>query len=539
MFTHFLDNLANILFLYLILNQIDELEARAKPKRRPLFDVLRIFSISLLVVLMFESFLYDGYFFDLRMLPLFILSFLRGYRIAIPVLILVASYRIVLSGAGMIPGILFGIAAPTIIGLIGYSGGLDFFNRKHFYPLFLLNWIVSFGTILILPIGSNIMSKIGLSHFLTYLVAGIGLHKLFADQFHRKLADIALREAEEQLEKIISIIPDALLVVRKNGEILYASPSAGYLFSTSDHHRLLGSSILEKLNEESKASLLKKLGEIEAGKEPELEELLIKREEGTPHFVEMNGRAIHYQGGKAILLVFRDITERKKTEEEIRNLDKLSMVGQLAAGIAHEIRNPLTSLKGFLQLMEEGGETKEYIPIMLAELERINLVTSELLLLSKPQMVQYRKQDIVVLLSEVISLLRTEGNLKGIEISLKTLSSVEPMYCEANQLKQVFINLIKNAIDATPHGGNIHIIVEMANQDMIRISIRDEGVGIAPELLSRLGKPFYTTKEKGTGLGLTVCFQIVRAHRGELQFESEPGKGTTVTILLPVSLQKT
>lgn len=538
MINHYLDNLVNILFLYLILNQIDELESNFHQIKRPLFDLARIIAISLLVILMLDSVQYKGYFFDQRMLPLFIFSFLRGYRIAIPVLFIVTAYRLGLGGEGMLPEIFFGIVTPTVLGLMAHLGGLDFFYPKHFYPLLLLNWILSFGAVILFPDGVHILNQIGFSHFIIYGLAGVGLHKLLSDQLHRRLSDIALRETEDQLEKIINIIPDALLIVRRNGRILFASPSSLSIFPTSDQERLLDTSVVDWLTKESRPLFLQRLEEINAGMAPELAELLLQKSDKQTIWVEMNGSKIHYKGIEAILLVFRDISERKKTEEELRNLDKLSTVGQLAASVAHEIRNPLTSLKGFLQLMNQSGEVNQYIPIMLTELERINLVTTEMLLLSKPQMVNFQKHNLITLLTEVIALIRTEGNLKGIAIRFEPSIPEQVIYCDVNQLKQLFINLIKNAIDAMPNGGEINLSVHKKHKDQVEVLVQDEGMGIPPEILANLGRPFNTTKEKGTGLGLTVCYQIIQSHHGEISFHSEPGKGTKVSVLLPIEEDK-
>lgn len=538
MINHYLDNLVNILFLYLILNQIDELESNFHQIKRPLFDLARIIAISLLVILMLDSVQYKGYFFDQRMLPLFIFSFLRGYRIAIPVLFIVAAYRLVLGGEGRLPEIFFSIVTPTVLGLLAHLGGVDFFYPKHFYPLLLLNWILSFGAVILFPDGVHILNQIGLSHFIVYGLAGVGLHKLLSDQFHRRLSDIALRETEDQLEKIINIIPDALLIVARNGKILYASPSSLSIFPTSDQERLLDTSVVDWLTKESRPLFLRRLEEINAGMAPELAELLLQKSDQQTIWVEMNGSKIHYKGLEAILLVFRDISERKKTEEELRNLDKLSTVGQLAASVAHEIRNPLTSLKGFLQLMNQSGEVNQYIPIMLTELERINLVTTEMLLLSKPQMVNFQKHNLITLLTEVIALIRTEGNLKGIAIRFEPSIPEQVIYCDVNQLKQLFINLIKNAIDAMPNGGEINLSVHKKHKNHVEVLVQDEGMGIPPEILANLGRPFNTTKEKGTGLGLTVCYQIIQSHHGEISFHSEPGKGTKVSVLLPIEEDK-
>ncbi|WP_096199604.1 ATP-binding protein [Bacillus sp. FJAT-45350] len=237
----------------------------------------------------------------------------------------------------------------------------------------------------------------------------------------------------------------------------------------------------------------------------------------------------------ALLVIGRDVTEIKQAEELLMKNEKLSVVGQLAAGIAHEIRNPLTSLKGFVQLMRENPiEQKDfYYSIMHSELERINQIVNELLLIAKPQKVAYKKTNIVHVLHNVKSIMETEAILMGAHIKLEADNNLPLIDGEENQLKQVFINIIKNAIEASTDGKEITIALSKNEDNHILIRISDKGCGIPKERLVKIGEPFYTMKEKGTGLGMTVTFKIVHAHNGRITIESEVGKGTVVDVLLP------
>jgi PAS domain S-box-containing protein len=231
--------------------------------------------------------------------------------------------------------------------------------------------------------------------------------------------------------------------------------------------------------------------------------------------------------------IAKDITETKLAEEMIRRSDKLSVVGQLAAGVAHEIRNPLTTLKGFVQLLSDID--KKYKKIMLTELDRINLIVSEFLILAKPQMTNYQLKDLNSILNELISLLEVQTNINNIQISKEFALNLPLINCEQNQLKQVFINLLKNAIEAMPDGGEITIKTHVLNDEMVTISIIDRGHGIAEDQISKLGEPFNTTKENGTGLGLMVCFKIVENHGGKINITSQLNKGTSVDVILPIN----
>lgn len=234
-----------------------------------------------------------------------------------------------------------------------------------------------------------------------------------------------------------------------------------------------------------------------------------------------------------------DLTAQKRADHYAAKVmiqsDKLSMAGQLAAGIAHEIRNPMTSIKGFVQLMRSGlGSKEEYFDIISSEIERIELILGELLLLAKPQGIKYELKDIRLLLEQVITLLNTQAILNNVEII--TRFDPEPTFvkCDENQMKQVFINFIKNAVESMPNGGKLTICIEYGNVDHIVIYFVDEGCGIPEAILSRMGEPFYTTKEKGTGLGFMISKKMIEDHGGQVVVFSEPNEGTTIKVTLPL-----
>ncbi|RKD25550.1 hypothetical protein BEP19_00990 [Ammoniphilus oxalaticus] len=233
-------------------------------------------------------------------------------------------------------------------------------------------------------------------------------------------------------------------------------------------------------------------------------------------------------------VIFRDITEWKKSQEMLQQSEKLSVAGQLAAGIAHEIRNPITSVKGFLQLMQTGyGEKEEYMEIMTSEIDRIEIILGELLILAKPQITKYEQANAQKLLEHVVALLGTQGNLHNISIS--TDFEVEHPYidCDENQIKQVFINFIKNSMEAMPQGGEISIELQRIEERMLRICFIDQGCGIPEEILEKIGQPFFTTKENGTGLGFMISKKIIEDHGGSMTLKSKVDEGTVIEVFLP------
>ncbi|GER68153.1 hypothetical protein BpJC7_25150 [Weizmannia acidilactici] len=242
----------------------------------------------------------------------------------------------------------------------------------------------------------------------------------------------------------------------------------------------------------------------------------------------------NFGGTPHIHLLTKDMTIVKELYDYLISSEKLSMIGQLAAGIAHEIRNPLTSIKGFLQLMQAGViDTNHYLDIMQNEIERIEMISGELLFLGRPKKSELKIHCIQKLLEEVLVLMETQSNDKNIQI--ETIFPSQPVYirCDDSKMKQVFVNLIKNGMEAMENGGTLTVEVSALPENCICISVRDEGIGIPPEKIGKIGQPFYTTKERGNGLGLMVCYQIVQEHQGKISVESELGKGTVFTIMLP------
>jgi PAS domain S-box-containing protein len=232
--------------------------------------------------------------------------------------------------------------------------------------------------------------------------------------------------------------------------------------------------------------------------------------------------------------IARDLTKEKQAENMLLRSEKLSVVGELSASIAHEIRNPLTSLKGFLQILRTSfEEVPAYFDIMTDEILRIESITSELLLHAKPQAHNFKHEDIQKLTSHVVTLLSSQALLHNVEIKV-TYDSLPLVCCIENQIKQVFVNVLKNAIESMPNGGTVWVHLESAADYEIIIQIVDEGCGIPEEFLKEVGMPFYTTKERGTGLGMMTTNKIVEAHGGRIDISSKVGEGTNVVITLPI-----
>ncbi|MBS4211232.1 ATP-binding protein [Neobacillus rhizophilus] len=215
------------------------------------------------------------------------------------------------------------------------------------------------------------------------------------------------------------------------------------------------------------------------------------------------------------------------------NSEKLTIAGQLAAGIAHEVRNPLTAIKGFLQLMERKMEDQTYFGIIESEIDRIELILSELLVLAKPQDFKFESVYLPALIEDIKTLIDTQAIMNNVKIEVVNTDEPITINGDINQLKQVFINFLKNAIEAMPNGGSCIIEMKAIGENKVKIFFKDTGDGIPPQLLKRIGEPFFTTKENGTGLGIMISKQIIENHHGTVHFWSDK-KGTIIEVILPL-----
>lgn len=259
-------------------------------------------------------------------------------------------------------------------------------------------------------------------------------------------------------------------------------------------------------------------------------------EDGNKKYFDFSSKRNIYDGMN--FTVLQDVSEKAEIQEQLRKSDRLNVIGELAAGIAHEIRNPMTALKGFIQLLEGSikAEHELYYQVITSELARIDSIINEFLIIAKPQAIRFQDKNVNQIIKETVDLLQAQAVLYNIQFRTQYYENLPELFCEPNQLKKVFINVIKNAIEVMPNGGYISISTNL-DTDQIHISIKDQGGGIPEEQLKKLGKPFYTTKERGTGLGLMVSYRIIEEHKGTIQIESEEGRGTTFHINLPLILR--
>ncbi len=242
-------------------------------------------------------------------------------------------------------------------------------------------------------------------------------------------------------------------------------------------------------------------------------------------------------GARGVVVLFRDITEIKQLKKEIAQSQRLASLGSLAAGVAHEIRNPLSSIKGFATYFKEryrdNPDDSQTADIMVQEVDRLNRVIGQLLDYARPMTMNRRETAIQTVIQHALRMIESQAREKGVVIQTELQADVAAVLIDPDRIKQVFLNLYLNAIGAMEGGGILSVALLSMTDRRIRIEVRDTGVGIDPKDLDRIFDPYFTTKSSGTGLGLAIVQKIIEAHRGKIQVASTPGLGTTVSVILP------
>jgi len=372
----------------------------------------------------------------------------------------------------------------------------------------------------------------------------IGFRGVNRDVTERKKAQEALRQSAERYRTILEEMEDSYFEVDLGGHLTFVNSSTcrhlGYC-----NEELIGMSYKGFTVEEDMESVLRVFGEVyRTGVPNKGFHWKIIRKDGAHGFVEATVSPLRNAKGEIIGFsgVGRDITERMKMEEQLILTDRLASVGQLAAGIAHELNNPLTAVIGFSDLLLERdlpADVKEDLETVNREAKRTVNIVKELLAFAREQKTEKSLVNINVIIQGVLQIRSYEQKVSNIEVDARFAPTLPLVMANGVQLQQVFINIIVNAEQAMveAHGrGKLTIATEQVG-NIIRASVTDDGPGISRDNMKQLFTPFFTTREvgKGTGLGLSICHGIVTEHGGKLHVESEPGKGATFVVELPIS----
>ncbi len=334
-------------------------------------------------------------------------------------------------------------------------------------------------------------------------------------------------------------LPVGIIAIDREGRVRIFNRSLSKLTGLKDDH-VLGKSFLKLLNGQ-RSSCNKLLQTLATGKEfKNLKPESVIPVNASSDFTA-NIYAIRNKGGATVgaMAMFTPERRQQELENTIVKVEKLAILGQLATEMIHEIRNPLTAISGFMQLLQqrlEGTPQEEYLTMMLAELKHINRFVSDFLLLARPGYCKRAQCSINQLIKEVASLVECEAVIRKLIINLETSEGMPLVNADGGQLKQAFLNITRNAFDSLSDGGEVFLRVSSDEQQgIVRVVIRDTGTGMDQQTLANMFDPFFTTKESGTGLGLFISKKIIDNHGGHIKIQTEPARGTTVTVLLPVA----
>ncbi|QPC45666.1 PAS domain S-box protein [Mangrovibacillus cuniculi] len=386
----------------------------------------------------------------------------------------------------------------------------------------------------------KIYGTFAIYHFAPYTPTelDIKLTILMSKQAITAISYVKQKELESMYTIIANKSKDIITITLSDGSLSYINPAAKKILGYS-LEEVMGNNFDRFIYPEDREIVKEYRDKILQSDSNSSVEFRAFTKKGTLTWLETTSTAIYNKNGKLTQVVSttRDIQERKFSEKALLHSEKLTTVGQIAAGIAHEIRNPLTSLKGFLQLLDAKNDiTREYISIMSNELSHIELISNEMLILAKPQAKHFVYANLLEILESVLVLLDNQAILHNVEIK-RNITCSPVVFCVPNELRQVFVNLIKNAMESMNKSGGSILINVQQTASLVTVEIVDSGEGITSEKLVQLGTPFYTTKEKGTGLGLLVTYKIIDQHNGSLVYESEVNVGTTARVTLPLHHQ--
>ncbi|MCA1029630.1 PAS domain S-box protein [Bacillus timonensis] len=381
------------------------------------------------------------------------------------------------------------------------------------------------------------ISEIDIIYFVLFAILAM-VFLLFYTKFTNELWEKAtkneaitkrkLQSIEGYMQSFFDHTNDAIVVFTLDGQIMRMNESFRCLYHVDDetHVKHINHNIARYIETFSKLKQVNGL------------EFTDVKEDGTTVEVEVTISPVLNEKNRVVALscIARDISDRKLADQMLVNSEKLKLAGEMAAGIVHEIRNPITVLHGFIQLMDQQNSyDRTYTKIMLDELNRMNTIISEYLILSKPHaQLKFQACEIDTLIKDVVTLFVSEAHLKNITIDTVFFEEGHFIYCESNLLKQVFINFLKNSIEALPNGGVIKIEISAIEDRWCEVTFADNGIGIANDVLEKIGNPFFTTKETGTGLGMMISQKIIEQHKGTFSIESELGKGTRIKVQLPL-----
>jgi len=371
----------------------------------------------------------------------------------------------------------------------------------------------------------------------------------FTEEQCRELVVSAAGEIS-RLENVLDSLPSGILVCDEKHFLVLANKSARRLlpFSRLPARQPESGLLWELITEEHIADFFRRT--LQSGDKVLEQEINIKMQgiaqgaaQGANRLLSVSVLPlVEMRRITGSLVRIEDITEKRNKEIRLHRAENLASLTNLAAGVAHEIKNPLGAISIHLQLMRKSlvkgigidSLIDNYFNILNEEVDRLNRIVVDFLFAVRPMMLELREADINHLVADIAEFTRAELEQNGIRLFVEPEENLPPVLIDERRMKQVFFNLVKNAQDAMPSGGLLTIATLRSGSEVL-INVCDTGIGMSDENLRKIFEPYYTTKENGTGLGLTLVYKIIKEHRGEISVDSQEGEGSEFVISLPVS----
>jgi two-component system sensor histidine kinase HydH len=378
------------------------------------------------------------------------------------------------------------------------------------------------------------MRNSGITVSVIFLLGMAGMVSLFWAQRHARSHRL-LQDTRAFASELVTSLPMGIIAVNEKTDITYINEVACSLLKINIHNTK------EKNAKDLFPDVLLELYEIVNKGTPVLEKEIFLETKGKKQapvsvtVTEIIGEQRNFIG---FVFMLKDLSDVRDLEIKVQRKERLAAVGTLAAGIAHEVRNPLSSIRGYAtffgSLFDNGSENKKAANIMAEEVDRVSRVISELLEFARPVNLKLEKTDIVVFVNNSLRLIKYEAETANVNI-LKNIGSALPnVEIDHDRFSQVLLNLYINAIQAMEKGGDLTIRVGAQKEDLV-FEISDTGQGISPEDQANIFNPYFTTKKKGTGLGLAIVYKIIESHCGSINIVSSKNRGTTFVISIPIN----
>ena len=350
-----------------------------------------------------------------------------------------------------------------------------------------------------------------------------------------------LRTQHDFSTQVIDQANSIIMVLSSEGKILLfnrrCEETTGYA-----REEIIGHDWTRLLPEEAHEQGRLILSGILDGRLPDVWESPIYTKNGAKRTILWRSGVIHEGDSPTLIVTGRDVTEQRRLQEQVLQSERLAAVGRMAAQVAHEIRNPLSSIGLNIELLfdeiqehhwEDSDEAQELIRIVLSEIERLNGIIHDYLLFARMPVKQVHPESVNDLVNDLVKLVKPEAQRAQVKLTRRLGKQLPDIEVDSTLVGQALLNCVQNAIEAMPWGGKLSLSTR-AREDCVELSIKDTGSGIRFERQSKVFDPFYTTKDKGTGLGLPYVRQIVNEHGGQVSLDSTPGVGTTVIIRFPI-----